>query len=159
MIGYRRATAADAGKLAELRIAMLCEGTEHTEEFCSLLRRNTVRYLTEGMGCGGVTAWVAVRNEDIVAAGCAGFFLFPPNDWCPGGKTAYIGNMYTSPDCRGQGIAARLLSSLIGEAKERGCERILLHATESGRPLYEKFGFAESPAAMAYYPFGINPIT
>ena len=83
------------------------------------------------------------------------FFTLPPNDWCPSGKTAYISSMYTLPDYRRQGIASRLLTLIIGEAKERLCQRIWLNASDMGRPLYRKFGFADSATAMGMYPFGI----
>ena len=69
------------------------------------------------------------------------FFNLPPNDWCPDGKTAYIGNMFTLTDYRKQGIATKILSLLVEEAETLGCERILLNPTDMGKPVYGKYGF------------------
>ena len=98
--------------------------------------------------------WLAEQTGEAAGMGGAAVFLLPPNDWCPGGKTAYIGCMYTAPVFRRQGVASRLLEFLLAELKEQGCGHIMLHATDMGRPLYEKFGFEVSPSSMALYPFG-----
>lgn len=50
-----------------------------------------------------------------------------------------------------------LLCSIINEAKEYGCQRILLDTSDMGKHLYEKYDFISSKTAMAYYPFGIIP--
>ena len=51
-------------------------------------------------------------------------------------------NMYTAPEYRRQGIAFETLDILVKEAKSRGINNITLEATDMGRPLYEKYGFA-----------------
>jgi GNAT superfamily N-acetyltransferase len=50
--------------------------------------------------------------------------------------------MYTLPEHRGRGIATVLFERLLDEARERGYKKISLHATDMGRPIYEKFGFS-----------------
>jgi GNAT superfamily N-acetyltransferase len=152
MIAYRKAAAQDFSILAQMRVDMLCEDTDHPEEFRKKLRDNTLRYMQAGLCEESFVIWVAEEDGRIIAMGGAAFFALPPNDWCPEGKTAYIGNLYTVPECRGQGIGTRLFSLIVEEAKARGCERILLNATDMGRPIYEKCGFGDSPTAMAYYP-------
>ena len=52
-------------------------------------------------------------------------------------------NMYTNPAYRRKGIAYQTLNLLVADAKNKGIDAISLEATEMGRPLYEKFGFAE----------------
>ena len=156
MLHYRQAVLSDAASLAQLRVGMLNEETQHRDGLNRTLGRNTKAYVEQGIGDGSLVTWVAQQESTIVAMGCACFFALPPNDWCPGGRTAYIGNLYTDPAFRGRGIATRLLSLLLQEAKERQCERLLLNTTEAGRPLYEKFGFESSPTAMAFYPLGIS---
>lgn len=158
MIEYRKAIMKDIDVLTRMRIAMICEGDDLSDEFVGKLERNTERYLREGLKDGSFSGWVATSGDEIVAMGGQAFFALPPNDWCPGGKTAYIGNMYTLPGFRGQGIATRLLALVVDEAKQKGCERILLHA-DMGRPIYEEFGFQNSDTAMAYFPFGIRNMT
>ena len=50
-------------------------------------------------------------------------------------------NVYTQPEWRGQGIARALMSVLLQWAAEQGTDRVVLHASDSGRPLYLSLGF------------------
>ncbi|WP_165908072.1 GNAT family N-acetyltransferase [Hydrogenispora ethanolica] len=152
---YRKATMDEIDVLAQMRVSMLCEGTDYNDEFRCKLYNNTKSFISGGFEGKTFITWVATQNQEIIAMGGLTYYLLPPNDWCPGGKTAYIGNMYTKPAHRRNGIATKLFSLLMDEAKENSCERILLDATCMGRPLYEKYGFKNSNTAMAYYPFGI----
>jgi GNAT superfamily N-acetyltransferase len=158
MLEYRKANFSDANQLAQLRVAMLNENTLYSENFNTTIFNNTNQYIINGLSDNSVISFIALENKLIVAMGCVNFFNLPPNDWCPNGKTAYIGNMFTLPNYRKQGIATRLLALIIGEAKDNKCERILLNTTKMGRTLYEKHGFEMSSTAMAFYPSGIIPI-
>jgi GNAT superfamily N-acetyltransferase len=57
---------------------------------------------------------------------------------------AYITNMYTKENYRGQGIATNLLTKLVDEAKASSISKIWLGASKLGRPVYKKFGFKET---------------
>ena len=70
---------------------------------------------------------------------------------CPTGKVTYISNMFTYPEYRKHGIATKLFALTVEEAKKQGCIKILLNATDMGRPLYEKFGFKDTANDMVYY--------
>ena len=59
--------------------------------------------------------------------------------------------MFTKPEYRGKGIATRLFEMTVAEAQKRGCGKVVLHATDMGRPIYEKFGFFVPNGAMEYY--------
>ena len=156
MIEFRRAALEDVDVLAELRMEMLFEGRQAEEGLCTLLHRNTVQYLCEAMADGSYLAWVAEEDGQIVAMGGITFYRLPPNDWCPNGHSAYLSAMYTKPAYRKKGIAKRLLEMLMQEANDRGCERVLLHATTMGRSLYESAGFQNPTDSMAYYPDILN---
>lgn len=158
LTSFRKADLSDIDALARLRVDMLCEETAHPKPLKTRIFNNTKRFMSEGFQNGSCVVWVAERNDEIIAMGCVNFFVWPPNDWCPDGNTAYIGNMFTTLPFRKQGIASYILDKLINEAKSRSCERILLNATDMGRPLYEQHGFGSSPTAMAFFPFGIIPI-
>lgn len=154
MINYRRAMINDIGTLTAMRIDMLCEDTEYSEDFIMKLRGNTIKYMEEGFADNSYIAWVAEISGSIVAMGGLTIFALPPNDWCINGKSAYLGNMYTLPEYRKKGIASKLLHTIVEEAKSADIERILLHATDMGRSLYVNYGFEASDTAMAYYTYG-----
>jgi putative acetyltransferase len=64
----------------------------------------------------------------------------------PVGFTGLDGNghvtaVFVAPSNRGQGIATRLLSHLLNEAKSRHLTTLTTAASELSRPLFEKFGF------------------
>jgi GNAT superfamily N-acetyltransferase len=52
--------------------------------------------------------------------------------------------MYTLPAWRGRGIGTALFQQVLDEIRTSGSGKVLLHATEQGRTLYEKFGFCIS---------------
>ncbi len=66
------------------------------------------------------------------------------------GEVAYIGPMAVDPSVRRQGIATSLLRALIAFFQGSGCGTFLLDATESGAPLYERFGFADVDRTDVY---------
>lgn len=47
------------------------------------------------------------------------------------------------PGYRGKGIAKTIMKQLTEKAASRGYEIVMLNASDMGKPLYEKMGFAE----------------
>jgi GNAT superfamily N-acetyltransferase len=57
------------------------------------------------------------------------------------GTTGGLYNIATVPDARGQGVGRAITATLANVARERGCAQTVLHASEAGRPLYERLGY------------------
>lgn len=108
------------------------------------------RYIREAMADGSFAAWVAEEQGRIIATSGICFYRIMPNYSNPTGSTAYIQNMYTLPEYRGRGLASNLFARLIEEARGRGCRKLSLHATETGRSVYARFGFTMTDHEMAY---------
>jgi GNAT superfamily N-acetyltransferase len=53
-------------------------------------------------------------------------------------------SMYTLPQWRGQGIAAAILQTILDHLRAQGVGMATLHASTSGRPIYEREGFEPS---------------
>ena len=66
---------------------------------------------------------------------------WPASPKNPENRRALIVNVYTEPDFRGQGLARRLMMTVLDWLKEQGFRSAALHASEAGRHLYEKLGF------------------
>lgn len=96
---------------------------------------------------GNQTTILAVDKEVVGCASICYIELMPTSDH-PSGKRAHIMNVYTNPMYRRQGIALQMLNMLIEEAREKGVTEISLDATEAGRPLYKRLGFADSEEGM-----------
>lgn len=73
-----------------------------------------------------------------------------PCKTCPNSKAAYIQNMYTLKEYRRQGLAKELFVRTLEEAKAKGCSKVILNASDDGKPLYEQFGFKDVPDEMEY---------
>lgn len=58
-----------------------------------------------------------------------------------GTTLAWIGKLIVAPDRRSAGLGRQLMRSALDCLIERGTERIMLDATDLGRPLYESLGF------------------
>lgn len=153
MIEYRKAKIEEIDLLAKMRVSFLCNGKDIAENEKFILFTNIKQYFNNAMIDDSFITWIALDDGKIIATSGLTIYLLPPNRGCPNGKTAYIGNMYTVPEYRRKGIATKLFSLTIEEAKSRGCERILLNATDMGRPIHQKFGFEDPKTAMAFYPY------
>ena len=66
----------------------------------------------------------------------------------------YIAMVATLPGLHGRGYAEAAMRRAIAEAQAAGgSRRIWLHATATGRPVYNAMGFADG-AELAIYTFG-----
>ncbi|WP_428655177.1 GNAT family N-acetyltransferase [Runella sp.] len=140
---FRKATPEDVEELIQLRIAFLKEvqtpEVRQTDDatLTDLLRR----YFNENIPNDAFLAWLAIHEGEIVATSGLCFFQLAPGFTLLDGKIAYILNIFTLPEWRGQGLGKQIFERILQEAKNRGYKRITLHASDDGRPLYEKFGF------------------
>ena len=58
------------------------------------------------------------------------------------GTVGWLGLICVSPRYQRRGIGSALTARLSERLEERGCRTLVLTATESGRPIYEKLGFS-----------------
>ena len=143
-IKYRKATAADIETLIDYRSIFLKEAYPFPgEEVERVLRSSLKEYLLKSFEADTFLAWLAEYEGSPV--GFSGLVMReqPGNFDLPNGKTGYILNMFTLPEFRNMGIGSNLFRKLIDEARARKLDRIDLHATRAGEPVYRKFGFTE----------------
>lgn len=77
--------------------------------------------------------WLVVERDGRVVATGGGTVM---------GPVGYIGLVGVDPALHRQGIGAALMDELIAFLRSQGCATILLDASDMGRPLYLKLGFA-----------------
>jgi ribosomal-protein-alanine acetyltransferase len=73
-----------------------------------------------------------------------------------------IQTVTVAPEARRQGLARRLLSTLIDEARRRGAEELFLEVrvdNEAAQALYRELGFEELSVRKSYYGQGIDALT
>jgi predicted N-acetyltransferase YhbS len=66
------------------------------------------------------------------------------------GATGWIGALGVAPEARRRGLGRALTEAAVARLRARGATTILLFATDMGRPLYERLGFAAEGAATAW---------
>src|SRR6266568_2520433 len=139
MVHIRRATQDDLETLVQLRLDFLQEISGDTSDALrETLAGATRTYLADKMAKQEFLIWVAEVEGKIV--GTSGLVIFerPPVSQNMSGREGYIMNMYTVPEQRGKGIATAILAELMRFVKGTGAQRVWLHATKDGRPLYEQ---------------------
>jgi GNAT superfamily N-acetyltransferase len=99
-------------------------------------------WLHRRMEAGEYLAWLAVRADGCVVAGLGLWLMdWPPHMVGPGSRRGNILNVYTNPDSRRQGLARRLMKVALDWCQANRIRAVILHASNDGRPLYEKLGF------------------
>lgn len=147
-VRVRRATIHDVAALAHHRVAMYRDMGEINESTEAELTSAAVAYFRSAISSGEYVAWVVVttaaRNEVVSGAGLLVRPMIPRP--APDGKIdvreGTIVNVYTEPAWRRQGIAALVMKHVLEYACENEINRVSLHASSEGRPLYETLGFA-----------------
>jgi GNAT superfamily N-acetyltransferase len=99
-------------------------------------------YFVVALRSGAYRGWIA-EDEDGQVVGGGGIVVaawpgYPGEDRA---ERAWILNMYTDPGARRRGVAKRLLDAMVEWCRAKGFSAVSLHASDAGRPLYEKVGF------------------
>jgi GNAT superfamily N-acetyltransferase len=109
-------------------------------------------YLAEALAGGEYVGWLAspADEPEMIVAG-AGVQLrraLPHPVELPSGRVAVAAgrhaivlNVYTEPAWRRRGVAELLMHEVLAWAREQRLDRLVLHASDDGRRLYERLGF------------------
>ena len=145
----REATFADIPLLARHRARMFREMGRLAPDREPALVQASADYFRDALPRGEYLGWVAQSDESqpepIGGAGVQLRRILPrPNASGVGielGPEAIVLNVYVEPAWRGRGVGQAVMRSLLGALASRNIRRIVLHASDQGRPLYERLGF------------------
>ncbi|MFP2929465.1 GNAT family N-acetyltransferase [Pyxidicoccus sp. 3LG] len=151
----RKAGVEDLDDVIRLRRELMRQFGGLTEENASRWEEAARRHLVTALPEGRFHVWLGF-SADGEAVACSGLVPFhrPPSAQDVDGLEGYVLNMYTAPGWRGRGLARALLAELMAFARGLGMGKLWLHASDDGRPLYEKVGFAPNPIALEWKPPG-----
>lgn len=143
---YRYATTDDMNLLIQSRTDTLraVNGLEADYQFSGELLEASREFFREG----DQSTVLAIENNRAVGCATMCYIDLMPTFAHPSGRRAHLMNVWTDKEYRRRGIAEKLVTMLIEEARARGASEISLDATEAGRPLYRKLGFVESGENM-----------
>ncbi len=147
MIEYRKLGKNDLDEFIRIRIGQLREegATEDID-----LKPALLDYYNRHMADGTFVSYIAVDGDKIVGTSGMSFVEKPPYFGCPNGKLGLLSSMYTDNNYRRQGIAKKLLSMVVDEARAYGCGVVQITASDMGVLLYSDFGFVKNGNFMQY---------
>jgi GNAT superfamily N-acetyltransferase len=111
-----------------------------TQEQVQVTRDSTEKKLKNGWP-KGFHCYFAEIDGKIVGGCSIVVFDILPSYVNTSGRVAYVQNMFVEPEHRGKGIGRDLVQHIEEEARNLNVSIIWLHATELGRPVYEKEGY------------------
>jgi GNAT superfamily N-acetyltransferase len=79
-------------------------------------------------------------NAGVIGVACCASF----------GISGWIGALGVAPEARRRGLGTALTEASVRWLRNRGAATVLLYATEAGRPVYERLGFAAEERAIAW---------
>lgn len=146
-VEYRKLMLKDLNVFIQMRIRQLQEeGAEESYDLGPSLENYYKRHLSDGT----FVAWLAITGDKIIGTSAMSFVEKPPYYGCPSGKIGLLSSMFTESEYRRRGIAKTLLSKVVQEAKDYGCEVIQITASDMGVFLYTDFGFKINKNFMYY---------
>jgi GNAT superfamily N-acetyltransferase len=147
----RRATTQDSDIISWHRARMFQDMGEVLDDAFEILRAKARSRLEEWIDSGDYIGWLATpADEQDVIVGGAGVQLQPilprPIDVSTigEGRQGTIVNVFTEPQWRRRGIAGLLIKEIIIWSKDEQIDRLVLHASDEGRSIYESLGFIAS---------------
>lgn len=147
MIEFRKLGKNDLDEFIRIRIGQLREEGA-TEDYD--LKPALLDYYNRHMADGTFVSYIAVDGDKIVGTSGMSFVEKPPYFGCPSGKLGLLSSMYTDNNYRRQGIARKLLSMVVEEARAYGCGVVQITASDMGVLLYSDFGFVKNGNFMQY---------
>ncbi|MCC8102149.1 MAG: GNAT family N-acetyltransferase [Clostridiales bacterium] len=146
-IKYKRLSYDELETFISMRIHQLREegATENID-----LRPAMFSYYEKHMADNTFVSWIAMDGNKIVGTSGMSFVEKPPYFGCPSGKIGLLSSMFTDKDYRRKGIAKKLLSLVIEEARQYGCGTVQITASDMGVLLYTDYGFEKNKNFMQY---------
>ena len=149
-IEYKKLDKSQLETFIEMRIRQLREeGAKEDFDLKPALQDYYDRHMADGT----FVSWLAVDSDasnKIVGTSGMSFVEKPPYFGCPSGKIGLLSSMFTDPNYRRLGIARKLLSLVVEEARAYGCGTVQITASDMGVLLYTTFGFVKNGNFMQY---------
>jgi GNAT superfamily N-acetyltransferase len=141
-IAIRVATPDDIPDLVRLRRMMFEAMGWGEHEQLAAAEVASAADLAEAIPAGKFHAWVAVTSTgETVSTGGVIVDQHLPTPGNLSGKIGCVLNVATDPRYRRRGLARRIMQAILDWLAECGVQKIVLHTSDAGRPLYASLGF------------------
>jgi GNAT superfamily N-acetyltransferase len=137
-----QATPSDSEILVQHRLGMFRDMFPELENKIQHSEEQTREWIQEKLADGTLVGFIVRTNTGQAAgSGCLWIRKDQPNPTRPRLEAPYLMSMYTEKEFRRRGIAKLIVQNVIVWSRENRYDRITLHATDVGKPLYLELGF------------------
>ena len=139
----REATLQDLALLVRHRRIMFIEATgAKGDKELDAMDEGYQKHIQKSLPMGTFKAWIIETKEGkIAASGSITVYEQPPRPQDVTLRYVYVHSIYTEPEYRRQGIARKILTTIVDHCRKNKFKTLTLHAVEASKPLYESFGF------------------
>ena len=135
----------DVDLLAEHRKKMWLEIHPEYEKEVRATEKRTRRWIGDQISKGTLIGLlVSAVDGEVVGSGCIWLREEQPRPKSMRLVVPYLMSMYTEKKFRRQGVASLIVKGALKWCREKNYDRIVLHASEEGRSVYEGLGFERS---------------
>jgi glucosamine-phosphate N-acetyltransferase len=93
----------------------------------------------------GIVTFVAVENDQVLGTAS---LLVEQKFIHSGGKVGHVEDVAVNPTFRARGVGRALVDHLVGEARRRGCYKVILNCADYLVGFYAAAGFREASHGM-----------
>jgi GNAT superfamily N-acetyltransferase len=138
----REATIADLDTILHHRWSMFQDMGCRDQAALRAMQSTSMPFFAQRLSTGAYHGWLVEEDSGrVVAGGGVLIFEYHSSPFDPLPRRPMIVNLYTDPAYRRIGIAGALLEVMIKWCREEGFGSVMLHASDQGRPLYQRLGF------------------
>ena len=135
----------DATLLAEHRKMMWLDIHPEFEGELKATDARTRKWIEEGLSKKRLVGLIVKTPQgEVAGSGCVWLREEQPRPTSMRLVVPYLMSMYTVKKFRRQGVASLVVKKALDWCRERNYDRIVLHASKEGRPVYEALGFEPS---------------
>jgi GNAT superfamily N-acetyltransferase len=141
-VHIREGTADDLPLVLRHRRGMFRDMGFRDERRLDAMEAVSAAFFAAGLRNRTYHAFFATDDQGEVRAGGGIVLLeYQPHPLDPRARRAFVVNLYTEPAHRRQGLARRLMDTMVAWCRLEGYATLYLHASDEARPLYSSLGF------------------
>jgi GNAT superfamily N-acetyltransferase len=138
----RRGIPADIPVITHHRLGMFAEMGIGDPSTYGAYASEFESFVSQAMAADTFHSWLAEMEDGAVVAGGAVFLVpWPANPKHRKQQRVFLLNVFTEPAYRRRGIARSVVQAILDWCRGQGFGSVFLHASETGRPLYQSMGF------------------